>query len=395
MLSTAILAFLGFFFWIVNARLYTPEQVGLATTLLSVVGLISNVCLLGFNNGLIRYLPTSEHKNDMINTTLVLVGFASLILGILYTVFIDVFSPKLSFIRNDLGLYFIFLIFVVLSSFSALSENIFIAFRNSKYILIRNTLLSIIKLIFPLFLVALGAYGIFLSVGIATAVSFVVSIVYLVKKFDYKIKFIVNKILVRRMFKFSLANYIAGLIGGLPQTILPILITNHLGPSYTAFYYMPMMIASLLFIIPQGITKSLFAEGSTNEKELSKMYRKSLKLNVAIYLPAMIISLLLGQYVLLAFGPEYAKEGTTFLQLLAVSGIFVSINSIIGTILNIRHKLKEIIFINVFTVVIILGLSYVLTSMYLLGIGIAWIIGQIVMSVIYFIVYMRLKSKSK
>ena len=35
MLSTAIMAFFGFFFWIINTRLFSPTQIGLATALIS------------------------------------------------------------------------------------------------------------------------------------------------------------------------------------------------------------------------------------------------------------------------------------------------------------------------------------------------------------------------
>jgi len=68
MLSTGVMAVFGFFFWITNARLYSSEQVGIGTTLISIMTLISSFSILGLGNGLIRYLPTSERKNKKINT---------------------------------------------------------------------------------------------------------------------------------------------------------------------------------------------------------------------------------------------------------------------------------------------------------------------------------------
>jgi len=47
MTSTLIMAVLGFVFWMVNARLFTTEQVGLATTIISVMGLITGFSVLG------------------------------------------------------------------------------------------------------------------------------------------------------------------------------------------------------------------------------------------------------------------------------------------------------------------------------------------------------------
>jgi O-antigen/teichoic acid export membrane protein len=70
MLSTEVMAVFGFFFWIINARLYSAEQVGIGITLISIssITLISSFSILGLGNGLIRYLPTSERKNKKINT---------------------------------------------------------------------------------------------------------------------------------------------------------------------------------------------------------------------------------------------------------------------------------------------------------------------------------------
>jgi len=68
MLSTGVMAVFGFFFWVINARLYSAEQVGIGTTLISIMTLISSFSILGLGNGLIRYLPTSERKNKKIDT---------------------------------------------------------------------------------------------------------------------------------------------------------------------------------------------------------------------------------------------------------------------------------------------------------------------------------------
>ena len=78
------------------------------------------------------------------------------------------------------------------------------------------------------------------------AIAFLVSLVFLILRFNYSPKPIIKRIVVKRMTKFSLGNYIAGFIGGLPTTVLPILITNIIGAKFSAYFYIDMMIASLL-----------------------------------------------------------------------------------------------------------------------------------------------------
>jgi O-antigen/teichoic acid export membrane protein len=83
--------------------------------------------------------------------------------------------------------------------------------------------------------------------------------------------------------RLSLGNYFAGLIAIAPTAIIPILITNILGAKFSAYFYMDMMIANVLYVIPTSTTTSLFAEGSYNEEELRLHLRKAIKI-ISIYL---------------------------------------------------------------------------------------------------------------
>jgi O-antigen/teichoic acid export membrane protein len=383
MLSTGVMAFFGFFFWIINARLFTPEQVGIGTTLISVMILISSFSLLGLGNSLIKYIPTSERKNEKINTSFTLVGLTSIFVSIFYLVFLKTFSPKLLFVRENIFFAILFILFIVFTSLNTISESVFIAYRSSKYVLIKNFVWSLIKLILPFIFITLGAYGIFMSVGTASAISYLLCLLFLVWKFNYLIKPIINTELVKRMFKFSLGNYLAAFIGGLPAMVLPILITNSIGAKFSAYFYMDMMIANLLYIVPLAVSQSLFAEGSYSETELKIHLKKAIKIISLILVPAIIITFLLGKSILLAFGKQYSGEGLPLLQILAISGIFLSINYVGNAIFYIKHKIKLIILVNFIGSFIILSLSSVLVHQNLLGIGMAWVIGYGISALIY------------
>jgi hypothetical protein len=129
-------------------------------------------------------------------------------------------------------------------------------------VLIKTSIFSITKLIFPIFLLAIGVYGILVSVGIAVFVAFLFGLVILILRFNYLFKPIIDISVVKRMVKFSLGNYTAELIGGLPDLVLPILITNLIVAKFSAYYYIAIMIAGLLYVIPMATSQSLFSEGS-------------------------------------------------------------------------------------------------------------------------------------
>jgi len=383
MLSTGVMAVFGFFFWTINTRLYSAEQIGIGTTLISVMALISSFSLLGLGNSLIKYLPTSDKKNEKINTSFMFVGLTSIFISIFFLVFLKIFSTRLLFVRENIIFSLLFLLFTFFFSLNRISETVFIAYRLSKFVLIKNTISGITKLILPIFLVALGAYGIVVSMGIAMAIAFLVSLVFLILRFNYLPKPIIDRIVVKKMMKFSLGNYIAGFIGGLPVMVLPMLITNSIGAKFSAYFYLDMMIANILYIIPMATSQSLFAEGSYSERDLRIQLKKAIKIISLLLFPAILITFLFGKYILLFFGKEYSSEGVIFLQILAISGIFLSINYIGNSIFYIKHRIKLMILVNFIGASIILSLSIMLIHKNLLGIGVGWILGQGIISVIY------------
>ena len=68
------------------------------------------------------------------------------------------------------------------------------------------------------------------------------------------------------------------------------------------------MIANLLYVIPMVNSQSLFAEGSYSETELKVYLKKAIKIISIIIIPAILVTFLFGNYILLAFGKEYSYE---------------------------------------------------------------------------------------
>jgi len=58
----------GFFFWLIAARFYSTADIGLASAIISAMGLISMLLLLSFDISLVRFLPkcsSVEALNDL------------------------------------------------------------------------------------------------------------------------------------------------------------------------------------------------------------------------------------------------------------------------------------------------------------------------------------------
>jgi len=155
------------------------------------------------------------------------------------------------------------------------------------------------------------------------------------------------------------------------------------GAKFSAYFYLDMMIANLLYVIPLATSQSLFAEGSYYEKNLKIHLKKAIKIISLLLIPSILVTFLFGKYILLVFGKEYSSEGVIFLQILVISGIFLSINYIGNSIFYIKHRIKLIILVNLLGTSIILSLSIMLIHQNLLGVGVGWVMRQGTISVIY------------
>ncbi len=397
MVSSGVMAGFGFFFWLICARLFAAEDVGLATTLISVMGLIASISVLGLNSGLVRYLPTSKEKNKKINTCFTIVALVAVIVSCVFLLGLEKFSPSLMFLKHNIILSFAFIFFVAIYSMSSIIESVFMAFRSAKFILLKNTIFSVLKLGFPFVFIALGivgAFGIFGAYMSAAFIGFGVVFLVLIYKFHYKPRFVFYDDVITKIGKYSFVLYLAGFIGGLTTTLMPLIITNILNPETTAYYFMAMQIVSLLFVISSATTSSLFAEGSNNQKTLKKNVHKSIWIIALLLIPAILLTFLFGHFVLEAFGEQYSAQGLNFLKVMTASAILVAVNSVFGSVFKVKKRVMGITIASVVSVTIILGLSLILLKQYgLMGIAYAYIIGQAVTVIAYWTMWKFGKKK--
>ena len=80
------------------------------------------------------------------------------------------------------------------------------AFRSAGNILIKNMIISILKLVLPFVLIAFGAYGIFASTASAFALGVLVGLIILLLKFKIRPSILVNISLIKEASVYSFAN---------------------------------------------------------------------------------------------------------------------------------------------------------------------------------------------
>ena len=383
MASTVVTAGFGFIFWILNARLYTAEEIGIATTIISGTALIAQFSLLGLKNGIIRFLPESKTKNNKINTASNIVTIVALALSSLYIALLPLLSPKLLFLRDNVVYAFLFIIFALSFSLNQLQEGIFIAHRSTKYLLFKNVLWGIIKIALPILLVGFGAFGIFFAFSLGSVISFLLGLYFLIKTFNYTIAPVIKSDVIKKIGRYSLGDYLGIFFAEVPYFVIPLLIINHIGAKESAYYYIDLQIATFLFMIPVTINQSLFAEGSNDEKNLKRHMKKAFLATACLMIPAILITVTSGYFVLNIFGNLYAEQGLLLLRLLAVTGFFIAINDTGSTYLHIKKKIKVYVVLNFISALLFVSLSVILLPLNLFGIGLAALISKGSISLVY------------
>lgn len=376
MASTVVSAIFGFIFWIFIARLFPVENVGIATALISVMTLIGSFSTLGFNVGLIRYLPNSKSRHDIIVSSTLLVIISTILASLIYLLGIKIFSPKLSFLQTNLFYIITFTILVLGGSLNTIIESIYMAYRAAGNILVKNILTSILKLLLPFFMVSLGAYGIFAASSLSLFISVLLSGVIFMLSNRFTLYLTFKPILIKRMASYSAGNYIAGFLSQAPLLILPVLIVNILYAKAAAYYYFDSMILNLLCIIPLATTQSLLAEGSYDMNSLRDHIIKASKIIFFLLIPSIVLTYIFGGIALHTFGKNYESEAFGLLRILSISAIFMAISLLGNAILKVRKQISQLIYLNIFGFIAIMGFSYLFIHNGLTGLGWGWLIGQ-------------------
>jgi O-antigen/teichoic acid export membrane protein len=166
-------------------------------------------------------------------------------------------------------------------------------------------------------------------------------------------------------------------VGGiLVPYILPILVVIRMSTQANAYYFLTWSVGAIFFMVSPAISTALFAEGSHGER-LRDSVKFSARLIAIVLGPAILITFLFSYQILLIFGPQYAKHGSTLLVLLAFAAIPDAITNIAVSVLRVRKQLSSAAFLNLSMAAIAVGLSWLLLPHFgILAPGIAWTAGQ-------------------
>jgi O-antigen/teichoic acid export membrane protein len=357
----------GFFFWVIAARLYTIEQVGLATALISSLGLVVLFSWLGLDSSIIRFLPLKD-KGRVIGTSLTVTTVACITFGVTYILLTEILAPSMLFLREP-GYALTFLLIGAVNLVALVTGVAFVADRKADHYFFQNLFMALrIPALVPL--AFLGVFGIFGSVGLGYLVASCYCVVTLQRGIGV-IRPQVDLDFIRSSFRFSIWNYISSILFTAPTLIIPIMVLNMLGEAEAAKYYIAFAIGNMVLIIPGSLGTSLFVEGSHGEGLKRSAIRAGVT-SLLFLVPAVLVLLLIGDRLLGLLKGGYV-EAFDLLRIIALSSFPVAAYSLFIPIQNVMMRVESIVKLNALRCALLLGLSYVLIQRYgIVGTGYAW-----------------------
>lgn len=372
---------IGFFFWMIVARYYMPEEVGIFSAILSSILLISTISTIGLPMSLVFFLPRySKNAKGIINSCLIMSIITSVIFSLIFVLGIDILAPKLKYVLWNLELAIIFIITTMMTTLSLLMAGMFIAGNRSSFHMIKENIFGIVRISLIILLSSFGVIGIFLTWSIGLGVAILTGLFLLFKLWKYKPSLSFDPI-IKDMAGFSIGNYIAGIFYNLPKFIFPIIIIHMISEDAAGYFFIAMTMASLLFGISESVAGPFMAESSKTEQFWDNV-NKVIRFNLSILTPGLLLVLIFGKFVLSLFNPIYAENSFHTLIILAISSIPLSVVIIFNMIKNSQKKVVTVIKVDliVASTTILLALPF-MRIWNIEGIGLAYLIANGIMAV--------------
>ena len=134
-------------------------------------------------------------------------------------------------------------------------------------------------------------------------------------------------------------------------------------------------------MISYGTSFVMLAEGSYQPQRWRGGIIRAMKFTFLLLIPTIILIFLFGEPILSLFGEEYSKNAFGLLCILALSGIPLTLNTLYITIERVRGQVGTVMAIYGFIAIFTVGVGYLLMRDHnLVGIGIAWILSQGIVS---------------
>lgn len=385
-LSSALTSLLGMGYWLIAAHSYSTRDVGLNSAAISAMMFLSGASQLNLSSALTRFIPLMRRRAAALvrNAYFLTAGIAGLA-SMIFLVGIDHWAPRLAFLESDPGRAVWFVAAAMVWCVFVLEDSVLTAVRQAVWVPVENAGFAMAKIVLLVVLAgALPTYGIFFSWTVAALIAIVPTNLLLFRRLlpRHTAADVPSREIPRgHLSKFVAGDYVGALLWLACVTLLPVLITNVVGPVDTAYFSLAWNIALALYLASANMGAVLVVEAAADDTKIGIYSYRTLVHTLGMIVPVAGVLVVGAPELLRLFGERYAAGGTTVLRLLALSAIPNVINTVYVSVARLQRRTWNVVVVMGLLFVLLMALSVpMLGALGIVGVGWAWLISQMVVA---------------
>jgi O-antigen/teichoic acid export membrane protein len=351
-------------YWIMVSRLASTSEIGQATSVYSLVLLISTVCQIGLEYPLLK--KASLHRSQILGTALAieLILTSASIAAIIFLANTDMYHASL-------GQYVLVAVaLLVFSPISFVGRFALLGISNARAVLAFDVAATIAKFLSAYILLSMGfgAFGILVSFMIASLVAAITMILIAGRRLS--LRPIRDKRYIVEVIKEGLSNAPSKLSRTMIITLSVILLASYgISDSDIGIFYIALMIS----IVGAGLAASMsFTVIPASAESKADLSSGSLRLGLSFTAPLIAALVVAPRYILSIIGMEYATADTILLVLsIAILPTAIMMNAV--SKFNNSGEQRKIIAIGLIQIAVFL-ISFVVLVPYYGSLGAAYAI---------------------
>jgi O-antigen/teichoic acid export membrane protein len=380
LLSTGISSVLGLLYWVLAARLYAPQAVGVNAALVSALILLAGLSQLNLMSVLIRFLPNAGRRTAQLTAGSYLLSTLMALVSSMAFVGLSSRLAGLDLFGADRQMAALFIPAAMIWTVFNLQDGVLAGLRATLWVPVDNITYGLAKTALLVLLAPLSPrFGIFIS-WIVPAVLLLPAINLLIFKrliprHVQATKDSAAPLRWRELSKYIGSNYFSALFSLVSSRMLPVLVVALAGPAAGAYFYLAWAVADSLRLVTVQMATSLTVEGALDVRSVTRNGSTFLRLLFGLFVPLVIGLVVAAPFLLRLSGRDYAAEGVTLLRLLSIAVVPGLIVTWYVSIARVRHRLVEILVVEGALAALMLGLStLLLRTQGVTGVGMAALI---------------------
>jgi O-antigen/teichoic acid export membrane protein len=294
---------LGFLFWVVAARLFSAEDVGIAGSLVSLASLGFALATVGLDIGFVRFAPRVRQPLRLLRDLLIITGCLGVVVGgILPLALLSVGHLEAGALFTLVGIN-IFL--TVTLAWNDLTNGAIMAAQKSHILTIANFIYGSTKLAAVILVMGAGVVGLTAAYALPAAILLLINF-STIRHLWPSVNPGADPHSIRALVPISTGNWISGFAYYLPARIAPSMMLFFLPAASVGYFFIALTLAEVLNYMSEAFSKSLFAHGSRKDLLTRAIIARMRRLLGLILIPAVVIGIVAAPFALsFAFGPEY------------------------------------------------------------------------------------------